>query len=119
MFQLATLVIAFLWRSMHLVSDSPTVTLSLAFLDCLRSRFNAILFGMNTTLIITHLSALLMGVAIGWFGTYMADKSTDLRRSKEKKNAEDAAWRDVCAKMPELIKEMQEDWRKPDNQMIR
>jgi hypothetical protein len=74
---------------------------------------------MTTTLIITHLSALLMGVAIGWFGTYMADKSTDLRRSKEKKNAENEAWRDVRAKMPDLIKEMQEDWTKPENQLIR
>ncbi len=61
----------------------------------------------------------LIGAFTGAAGSYLADKYTDKRRGLESRKAEDQLWESVCKKFPALIKEMQEDFKVPENSGVR
>jgi len=60
-----------------------------------------------------------LGAFTGAAGKYLADKYTDKRRSKEKETGKRKIFLNLAEKMPELIKEMQEDLSKPEWMVIR
>lgn len=68
---------------------------------------------------VSHLIAFLIGTFTGAAGKYLADKYTDKRRDKEKESGIRKTFISVADKMPELIKEIQEDLSKPDCMLIR
>lgn len=60
-----------------------------------------------------------LGVFTGAAGKYFADKYTDKRRNKEKETRRHKIFLDLAEKMPNLIKEIQEDLSKPECTVIR
>jgi hypothetical protein len=67
----------------------------------------------------SHLITFLIGVFTGAAGKYLADKFTDKRRNKEKISGIRKTFLDVAGKMPDLIKEIQDDLSKPECMIIR
>ncbi|MFA5160644.1 MAG: hypothetical protein WC421_00200 [Elusimicrobiales bacterium] len=65
------------------------------------------------------LLAYLAGILTATSGAYLADKYTDRRREKELKAKADDEFRQIAARMPNLIKKMQSDLAKPEFRMIR
>lgn len=61
----------------------------------------------------------LVGAFTGAAGTYLSDKYTDKRRDIESRKAEEKTWESVCKRFPKLIKEMQEDFKDPENSGVR
>ena len=68
---------------------------------------------------ISYLITFVLGAFTGAAGKYLADKYTDKRRSKEKETGKRKIFLNLAEKMPELIKEMQEDLSKPEWMVIR
>jgi len=68
---------------------------------------------------VSHLITFLLGAITGAAGKYLADKYTDKRRGKERETGIRKTFINIAQKMPELIKEMQEDLLKPDCMLIR
>ena len=67
----------------------------------------------------SHLIAFILGAFTGAAGKYLADKYTDKRRNKERKTGIRKTFLNVAKKMPNLIKEIQEDLKKPEFTVIR
>lgn len=65
------------------------------------------LIGVNA--VTETLATLLIGIFIGCAGKYFADKYTDKRRGREKKQAVSSDLQYVTERMPELIGKMQAD----------
>ena len=68
---------------------------------------------------ISYLITFIIGAFTGAAGKYLADKYTDKRRSKEKETGKRKIFSNLAEKMPDLIKEMQEDLSKPECIVIR
>ncbi len=68
---------------------------------------------------ISHLITFVLGAFTGAAGKYLADKYTDKRRSKEKETGKRKIFLNLAEKMPDVIKEMQEDLSKPECMVIR
>ena len=68
---------------------------------------------------ITHLITFILGAFTGAAGKYLADKYTDKRRGKERDSGLKKTFVNIADKMPELIKEIQEDLAKPECMLIR
>ena len=68
---------------------------------------------------ISYLITFVLGAFTGAAGKYLADKYTDKRRSKEKETGKRKIFLNLSEKMPELIKEMQDDLSKPEWMVIR
>ena len=62
--------------------------------------------------------SLTVGFLVGGFtgatGTYLGNKFTDIRRSKENTTLEDEQWDNLMSRFPVLIQEMIEDVKNPD-----
>jgi hypothetical protein len=67
----------------------------------------------------THLISFLLGTATGAAGSYFATKYTDKRREKEKRKKLKRTFKKVQDIMPELVKEMKEDFNDPKSISIR
>lgn len=68
---------------------------------------------------ISYLITFVLGAFTGAAGKYLADKYTDKRRSKEKETGNRKIFLNIAEKMPDLIKEMQDDLSKPECMVIR
>jgi hypothetical protein len=64
---------------------------------------------LDSLLDASHLLTFVSGAFIGWAGTYLADKSTDRRREREKVDARIASFKSLRTEMPELFAEMASD----------
>ena len=69
--------------------------------------------------IVSHLIAFVVGVFTGAGAKYYADKYTDKRRAKESDVHIRKLFEDTASMMPDLIREMQEDLRKPESKVLR
>ncbi len=67
----------------------------------------------------THFITFLIGVATGAAGNYFAAKYTDKRRDKEDSNKLVKSFNRAKDQMPDLIKEMKEDFSNQENSSIR
>jgi hypothetical protein len=56
----------------------------------------------------------LVGSFTGAAGTYLGNKYTDIRRSKETNSLEDQQWKNLLSRFPNIIQEMIEDVKNPD-----
>jgi hypothetical protein len=56
----------------------------------------------------------LVGSFTGAAGTYLGNKYTDIRRSKETISFEDQQWQDLLNRFPNIIQEMIDDVKNPD-----
>jgi len=65
------------------------------------------------------ITGFLVGAFTGAAATYLADKYTDKRRSKESLKKEELLWKDVNQRFPKLIAEMIEDFQKPEFSGVR
>ncbi len=69
------------------------------------------------------LLSLSVGFVVGAFtgaaGTYLGEKYTDKRRSKEKSRAKDEEWAQVCQRFPVVIEEMKKDMQSAEAANIR
>ena len=68
---------------------------------------------------ISYLITFLAGALTGAAGKYLADKYTDKRRNQEQQKGRRTAFTEVAGQMPALIKEMQDDFSKPECKIIR
>jgi hypothetical protein len=64
--------------------------------------------------IASHALAFLLGTATGAAGTYFADKYTDRRRRQEASAATRSEFSKLHELMPDLLREMQQDFAEPD-----
>lgn len=67
----------------------------------------------------THFITFLIGVATGAAGDYFAAKYTDRRRDKENKNKTIENFNKAKDRMPDLIKEMKQDFSSHKDDSIR
>ena len=67
----------------------------------------------------SHLITFLAGAFTGAAGKYLADKFTDQRRRQERQSEAQKIFDSVKKQVPELIKEMKEDLKKPDCSVMR
>ncbi len=56
----------------------------------------------------------LVGSFTGAAGTYLGNKYTDIRRSKETYSLEDQQWKNLLNRFPNIIQEMIDDVKNPD-----
>ena len=68
---------------------------------------------------LTHLISFLFGTATGASGSYFATKYTDKRRKNEERNKLKSIFKEIQGIMPELIREMKNDFNDPKSIAIR
>jgi hypothetical protein len=76
-------------------------------------------FDPATLLDASHLASFVGGAAVGAAGTYLADRFTDQRRTKEAVRAADAQFERVVRLMPSLIAEFRGDLRGNKDRVLR
>jgi hypothetical protein len=69
--------------------------------------------------IASHALVFLLGTATGAAGTYFADKCTDKRRRKEASAATQTAFSKLFELMPDLLRQMQQDFAQPGRSSCR
>ena len=62
---------------------------------------------------LTHLISFLFGTATGASGSYFATKYTDKRRKNEERNKLKSIFKEIQGIMPELVREMKNDFNDP------
>jgi hypothetical protein len=69
--------------------------------------------------IASHALAFLLGTPTGAAGTYFADKYTDKRRLRESSTATQTEFSNLLELMPDLLREMQQDFAQPGRASLR